>query len=77
MVLLTNDQEVEVRNAIASLRGGAGASATSARVGGLVLPRALQDLLEVVWPRAEQDFGLKAAIVGSYWPQGVNRAIRN
>ncbi len=70
-VLLVTDQELEVRNAIQSLRGSGGGG--GARVGGLLPPRVRQDLHEIVGAAPEPGFEFRAAVLGSHWPQGVEQ----
>jgi hypothetical protein len=70
-VLLAGDQVADIRNAIASLRGESKAGPGEVR--GLVPPRAMQDLLEVVrMDPPEGGSGFRAAAVGTHWPQAVN-----
>jgi hypothetical protein len=70
-VLLAVDQEAVVRGAIQALRSGGGEAGGEVR--GLVPPRVLQDLLEVVRQEPEAGLEFRAAVVGSHWPQAVNQ----
>jgi hypothetical protein len=68
-VLLGTDQEAEVRSAIGSLRGRAGADEPRVE---LVPARVRQNLLEVTRDDPDPDLPCRAAVVGSLWPEAVS-----